>query len=80
MQVKLTAETQAALETLLQNGWYTSAEQIIQIGVEHLLYEEPNNARLRRLVEEGIDSLAKEPVVTREQLLQHLDERRRKRA
>lgn len=80
MQVALSAEGQAAERKLLCNGWYTSAEQIVEIAVERLLEEEPNNARLRVLVQEGIDSMNNEPVITSEQSLSELAARRLKRA
>ena len=80
MNVELSPESQAAIEILLRNGWYTSTEQIVDIAVANLLEAEPNNARLRILVQQGIDSARNEPLVTEEQLLQHLAERRLKRA
>ena len=80
MQVELTAETQAAVDTLLNSGAYSSAQQVLAIAVENLLREEPDHARIRKLIQEGMDALDRGDFVTREQMLQHLDERRRKRA
>ena len=80
MNVELSPESQTAVEVLLRNGWYTSAQQIVNIALANLLREEPNNARLRALVQQGIDSARNEPLVTEEQFLQHLAERRLQRA
>ncbi len=80
MHVELTAETQAAVDTLVRSGAYSSAEQVLESAVENLLRDEPDNMRIRKLIQEGIDALDKGDFVTREQMLQRLDERRRKRA
>lgn len=79
MTIELNATSENAVQTLLGNGWYTSAEQVLEIALLQLLLSEPNSVRLRKLVQQGIDSAKNEPLITGEQLLQSLAERRLKR-
>ena len=80
MQVELTAETMAAMQTLLQSGNYDSRQERVEVAIANLLRAEPNHARLRKLVQGGVDSAQNEPLITKDQFLQHPAERQLKRA
>ena len=80
MNIELTAEDQSTVDHLLRSGRFQTAEEVIHIGLQQLHEEEQNNARIRRLVQEGVTSAETESLITGEQLPQDLEARRRTRA